>query len=128
MRLRFYLILAALVLASAVLPGLRADAVEMSGWSTMASEVVGDDASHGTGLGKHELVVRNLDNGNQISVNGSIFRSRLKSTDAIYEGASGSGPTIGPICFNPDDHYLEMYIDGGSNYYDYISGNEWKTP
>lgn len=128
MRLRFQLILAAFVLTATGFPGLRADAVEMSGWSTMASEVVGDDALCGAGLVKHELVVRNLDSGDQISVNGSIFRSRSKSTDAIYDGASGSGPTIGPICFNPDDHYLEMYIDGGSSYYDYISWNEWKTP
>jgi len=89
------------------------------GWWTPVSEIVSDDASCGAGYIKHELVIREIGTGNPVSVGSAIFVAGNMSNNAITSQISGAGPTVGTICFNPDNQFLALDIDGGAGYYDF---------
>ncbi len=98
------------------------------GWMTILSDIFGDDVSCGPGLVKQELYIRDIGTGNPVSVDSAIFTAQNQSDDAVVSQVTGTGPSVGTVCFNPDTQYLGMDIDGGADHYDFQLGIRWGNP
>jgi len=111
-----------LALLLVLVPLFSADAASPTGrygWWTAVSDVVGDDASCGAGMVKHELYLREIGTGNPVTVDSAVFVAGSQASGTIASQASGTGPTIGTICFDPATQFLGVDIVGGTGYYDF---------
>lgn len=105
-----------------------ADAVDKSGWMTIASEIVGDDVSCGAGKVKHELVIRNLETGDLATPPAAFFQI-YDASDNLVDNKSGFGvSTVGPVCFHPDNDAMVITVPDSSAYYSFSGGYLWLTP
>ncbi len=104
-----------------------ADAVDKSGWMTMASAIVGDDVSCGADKVKHELIIRNLETGGLATPPSASFQV-YDASDNLVDQANGSGvSTIGPVCFDPDTDAMEISIPNSGAYYSFNGGYVWNA-
>lgn len=104
-----------------------ADAVDKSGWMTMASEIVGDDTSCGTGKVKHELVIRNLETGDFATPPAAFFQI-YDASGNLVDNKSGFGvSTVGPVCFHPDNDSMEITVPNSASYYSFNGGYVWNA-
>lgn len=97
------------------------------GYGTILSDILGDDNTCG-GDENQELYLRESGSGNPISVQSGLFVV-FNSDGTIARSAEGTGPIIGPLCFNPFTQKVGYSILGGSEHYDMTGTYAWQgTP
>lgn len=117
-----------MLISIALFSSLKVDALEKSGWMTMASEVVGDDTSCGAGLVKHELIIRNLNTNALATPSSALFRVYGSSKNLMDQASGSDVSTVGPVCFNPDTDYLMVDVSGDDSYNSFKAAYAWEDP
>lgn len=115
--------IAVLLFACMVLPAEAADPYGRYGWVTPQATIDGDDFTCGANEIALTLEVRNRITDTPIVVNSAIIAvfNRTVSPRVLDDFEFGSGPRIGPVCYNPDIHSVAYDIDGALNYYNFHS-------
>ncbi len=93
------------------------------GWVDPITSIDGDDFSCAANEIALTLEIRDRDTGATTTVNSAIIAVFDKTVDprVLYDWEVGSGPRIGPVCYNPDIHSVAYDVDGGGGYYDFYS-------
>lgn len=125
---RLLLAVFAIYLFSPIIPAQAA--LGGSGWMTMLSDIVGDDASCGAGKVKQELYLRELGTGNPLSVgSGSALFTSIKNSDwTTVDSVTGSGPSVGSICFDPDTQSFGIDVRNVPGHDDFLAAYHWINP
>jgi hypothetical protein len=120
--------IAAVVFLTSVFPADAAGPNGRYGWMTAVSDIIGDDASCGAGMVRQELFIREIGTENPATVSSALFVAGNLSDGSIVDWTVGPGPSVGPICYDPDTQFIGVDIDGGSAYRNFFSSNTWETP
>ena len=99
------------------------------GWSVSATSLVGttEPSTCPTGSMQEEFQIVDITTMNQVPVAEVGFTAFNFTTLATVDLVIGTGPTIGPICYNPATDGVAISIDGGSAYHEFEMARVW-TP
>jgi len=98
------------------------------GWISPIASLDGDDMSCGTDELTLTLEVRDRDTDMPIVIQSAIVAVFDQSTNALLNVQNGVGPRIGPVCYNPDTHYIAFDVNGGAGYYNFYASYVDSTP
>lgn len=108
-----------------LLPAMTAEAANpygRNGWVDPIASIDGDDL---TTCGADEIAltleVRDRDTNSPITIASGIVAVFDTRTDprTLDDSATGPGPRIGPVCYNPDYHSVAYDVNGGLSYYNF---------
>lgn len=106
-----------------------AEPIGKFGWMTPATSLVGTaSTSCPTGSIEEEFLLVDIETMLPISVTNIALETFTITTRATVDSAMGPGPTIGPVCYNPDTDGIAIYVDGGSTYYNFYISSIWGNP
>lgn len=99
------------------------------GWMAPATSLVGTaSTSCPTGSIEEEFLLLDIETMLPVSVSDVVVESFNITSRSIVDSAAGTGPIIGPVCFNPDTDGIAILVDGGGAYYDFYISAVWANP
>lgn len=106
-----------------------AEPIGKYGWMSQAtsySELAGPTCAEG--LIKEAFELYDILSMNHISVaEVSVIAFNIE-TQATVDTVTGTGPVTESVCYNPDTDGIAIYVEGGSDYFNFYSVKKWSEP
>ncbi|QQR64889.1 hypothetical protein IPH92_05060 [Candidatus Kaiserbacteria bacterium] len=99
------------------------------GWLGLATADMGPKSpTCPPGSTQEEYKVVNLNTGVPISGLTGIVDVYNKATGVKIYSTTSTSSILGPVCYNPFNHNVNVIVNGGSSYYDFDNYYNWETP